>query len=128
AAGHDAARGRATGDRGRQHDPGCLPAAQQGRGRHAGELSMRIRERLHARMMRDIEQLEHRTLSLLADLWKRQPSYVMRNAVKRILVSGDQIVVFEGNDHELRAAMSRLAGRPRSRVTLAVAGGVSLCP
>ena len=84
---------------------------------------MRILERLHARMMRDIEQLEHRTLSLLADLWKRQPPYVMRNAVKRILVSGDQIVVFEGNDHELRAAMSRLAGRTRSCVTVAVVVG-----
>jgi hypothetical protein len=42
---------------------------------------------------------------------------------QRLLVSGDQVVVFEGNDHELRAAMSRLAGRTRSCVTVAVVVG-----
>lgn len=86
---------------------------------------MRYLERLliASGILVEIDLLEGRTLSLLAGLWKRLPSYAMRNSVKRLLVSGDQIVEFEGNDHELRAAMSRLAGRTRKCVTVAVVVG-----
>ncbi len=74
-----------------------------------------------------LDALEERLLTLLADLWYRgrfrQPSTEPDMKVTRMLLSRNHVVTITGTERQIRAAAERMARRTRSCVTIAIAVG-----